>query len=257
MLEENSNPGLIPDFFHDVIAFLIPGYTFIILVFVNLYVGFGYLPISSIEINLGVFFFITIIAYVIGRILGQLSYWLIHHKEFPFISAKKKPGPKWTLLFDENDHTYTNSFKNNVISKIESWLEKQDGKTLVGECKEYQKDDYFNLIQFYLRERFPSVALFEKKQNANLALMRSLALGFGMNAVIYFAVLWIFTESQDLVFSSTAAVWVFACIGFSIVTYYRYKLDQRYHAMYVFETFIAMKKLLKKRKEIKESVTNK
>lgn len=102
MLEETTNPGLIPDFFHDVIAFFIPGYFLLILVWVNNLLILEN-PDMPIEISIGTFFFISIAAYVIGRILGQLGFLLLHHREFPNL-FKTIPGPKWALLFDEKKH---------------------------------------------------------------------------------------------------------------------------------------------------------
>lgn len=246
MLEENANPGLIPDFFHDVIAYFVPGYALILLLWMNHYVAFGE-PIIGPDVGWGAFFFLSVAAYIFGRMLGQFGYWLIHHRTFPFLFKKRVPGPKWALLFDDKDEAYSRTFKTNLIQKIEDWLKSQNGQELVAECKQSKKDDYFNLIQFYLRERFPSVALFEKKQNANLNLMRSLSVAFALNILFYMALLLATTGYEQLAFSWPATAWLVACVAFSFLAYHRYRLDQRYHAMYVFETFIAMKKLLAKK----------
>lgn len=139
---------------------------------------------------------------------------------------------------------YSKPFKDNLTRKIAKWLELQDGEALINECKSNQKDDYFNLIQFYLRERFPSVALFEKKQNANITLMRSLSIAFALNILLYFIQLGLFYDFDQLTFNGLVTAWLLSCMICAIVAYHRFRLDQKYHAMYVFESFIATKKLL-------------
>lgn len=148
-------------------------------------------------------------------------------------------------MFDESEKSYTTAFKNNLAKKIEEWLVKQDGKNLIKECKDSKRDDYFNLIQFYLRERFPSVALYEKKQNATIVLTRSLCIGFFFNTAIYFIVLFLMAPLAHTRFSPNALVWILVNVLFAIVFYSRFVLDKKYHAMYIYETFIGMKKLLK------------
>ena len=170
------------------------------------------------------------------------------YSKFPFFGKKSKViTPKWGLLFDKENKSYTKSFKSNLIKKLREWLVRQDGEGLINECQENGKDDYFNIIQFYLRERFPLVALYEKKQNATIVLMRSLAVGFALNIVLYFIVLYMLVPYKNINFSLTAVVWVFVNVLFSSVFYSRFKQDKKYHAMYIYETFIATKRLLNKR----------
>lgn len=249
MIEEtkgNGVTGLIPDFFHDVIAYLIPGYTVICLLVINVYISTHEFPVKIESLGITAFFFSSVLAYVIGRVLEQFGYKFIHHKKFPFFGDSRiVTSPKWGLLFDDENHLYTQSFKNNVSHKIQKWLEKQDGEALIEECKENKKDDYFNLIQFYLRERFPLVALYEKKQNANIVLTRSLACAFFLNIACYFIYLFLAVPHTEIVFSPKATAWVIINLVFSMILYSRFKQDKTYHAMYIFETFIAMKKLLK------------
>jgi len=167
----NGVTGLIPDFFHDVIAYLIPGYTLILLLFINVYVATRELPFKINEFGVAAFFFVSVLAYVIGRFLEQVGYICIHHRKFPFFGENNKiVTPKWSLVFDEKDESYTKPFKANIAKKVEEWLEEQDGKALIEECKKSEKDDYFNIIQFYLRERFPLVALYEKNKTLLLCL---------------------------------------------------------------------------------------
>lgn len=244
--EENSITGIIPDFFHDVIAYLVPGYTAIILLFFDIIVIQNQFIISLNDFGLAAFFFSTIIAYVIGRFLEHLGYKTIHHRKFPFFGKSNiVTTPKWSLLFDNEDDHYTKVFKKTVTTKIEEWLEKQNGKELVEESKESEQDDYFNLIQFYLRERFPSIALYEKKQNATIVLTRSLTIIFALNILVYVATIFTlgFTISKDSILINS--FWIVSNIIFSVVLYGRFKQDQKYHAMYIFESFIATKRLLK------------
>ena len=243
----SNKVGIIPDFFHDIIAFIIPGYTALILFVCNLVI-IGLLEASTIkDIDLKGFSLSLVVAYVIGRFFEQLGLIIIHHRKFPFFLASSKiPSPKWSLIFDEKDGHYTPPFKNNVAKKIEEWLEKQDGTTLLSTCKDKNKDDYFNLIQFYLRERFPSVALYEKKQGATIVLTRSLALVFACNILIYLLLLPLLRA--EITFSLIAIYWLIFNLLFSYVLYRRFQQDKIYHAMYIFETFIAMKKLLKSKK---------
>jgi len=250
MLEDetkgNGVTGIIPDFFHDVIAYLIPGFTAICLIFFNASIATDKFVFKAADLSIVELFFLSVIAYVIGRILEQVGYKFIHHRKFPFIGKNCKDiGPKWSLLFDESDESYTATFKNNLSKKIEEWLDKQDGKNLIDECKNSKRDDYFNLIQFYLRERFPSVALYEKKQNATIVLTRSLCIGFFFNIFIYFLVLLLMVPSEQLIFSPNALVWILVNLLSAIVFFDRFMLDKKYHAMYIYETFISMKKLLK------------
>jgi hypothetical protein len=238
--------GLIPDFFHDIIAYLIPGFTVIALLFLDTYIATREIPFKIKEVNIVAFFFLAVLAYVIGRVFEQIGYKVIHHRRFPFFGEKNKlTGPKWSLVLDKEEKSYTQSFKNNLETKIEEWLEKQAGKELIAECKTSKRDDYFNLIQFYLRERFPIVALYEKKQNAIIVLTRSLCVVFSVNLFFYFIVLFLSVPSEKMAFSPNVLVWIICNAIFSIVFYSRFKLDKKYHAMYIFETFISMKKMLK------------
>jgi len=239
--------GIIPDFFHDIIAYIIPGYTALILFACNLYI-IGLLEISFIkDVDLKGFSLSLIVAYVIGRFFEQLGLMTIHRRKFPFVCESSKiPSPKWSLIFDPKDEHYTEPFKNNVAKKIEKWLEMQDGASLLSICKDKSKDDYFNLIQFYLRERFPSVAMYEKKQNATIVLTRSLAIVFVCNILIYFLLLLLpLLQGAKVTFSLIVLYWIIVNLLFSGVLYMRFQQDKVYHAMYIFETFIAMKKLLK------------
>jgi hypothetical protein len=251
MIEEetkgNGITGLIPDFFHDVIAYLTPGYTFIFLAFINVYVATRELPFKINDVGLGAFFIVTVLAYVVGRFLEQVGYICIHHRKFPFFGKTNRViTPKWGLVFDENDNSYTKAFKTNIAKKVEEWLVKQNGKALMEECKNNKKDDYFNIIQFYLRERFPLVALYEKKQNATIVLTRSLAVGFFLNIILYFFTLHLLVPIDAIKLNIAPAAWIVMNILFSVVLYSRFQQDKKYHAMYIYETFIAMKKLLRK-----------
>lgn len=240
---EANKVGVIPDFFHDIIAYIVPGYTALILFAGNLYIG-GLSKVSLInDVDLKVFSLSLLVAYVIGRFFEQLGLMTIHRRKFPFVCLPEIPSPKWSLIFDPKDNHYSEPFKNNVAKKIEEWLEKQDGASLLSTCKDKRKDDYFNLIQFYLRERFPSVALYEKKQNATIVLTRSLAIIFACNILIYFLLLTL--QKGEVTFSLSVTYWLIANLLFSGILYMRFQQDKVYHAMYIFETFIAMKKLLK------------
>jgi hypothetical protein len=126
---ESKKVGIIPDFFHDIIAYIIPGYTALILFTCNLYI-IGLLKPSFIkDIDLKGFSLSVLVAYVIGRFFEQLGLMTIHHRKFPFICCRKKfpfvckspkiPSPKWSLIFDPEDEHYTKPFKNNVENKIE------------------------------------------------------------------------------------------------------------------------------------------
>lgn len=250
MIEEETKgsgiTGLIPDFFHDVIAYLIPGYVVISLLFIDVYVATHELLFKVNDLGVTAFFFATVLAYIIGRFLEQVGYISIHQRKFPFFGENNKViTPKWSLVFDENDKSYTKSFKTNLSTKIEEWLKNQNGQALMEECVKTKKDDYFNLIQFYLRERFPLVALYEKKQNATIVLTRSLTVGLFLNIIFYFLIVYMLVPLEIIVFSSTALIWIIVNLSFSLVFYSRFKLDKKYHAMYIYETFIAMKKLLK------------
>jgi len=246
-MDSSKAVGIIPDFFHDIIAYIIPGYVSIMVMILNFYF-MNILPDLALnEINLFYYFLSLIAAYVLGRFYEHLGYFTIHHRKFPFVGKwGKNSTPKWSLIFDEKEKSYTEVFKTNLKNKIEAWLKNQDGNLLMEECKDSKKDDYFNLIQFYLRERFPAVALYEKKQNATIVLTRSMAIIFFLNVFIYHIVLFIKVDSANRVFSYDVLVWILSCMVFAVVFYGRFLLDKKYHAMYIFETFIGMKKLLRK-----------
>ena len=242
----SKSTGIIPDFFHDIIAYIIPGYMAIIICIVN------YLILSKQnfnviqELNVKDVGVSLVVAYVLGRFFEHIGYMCIHKKKFPFFrKADHVISQKWYLIFDKNDTTYTDVFKDNLIQKIEEWLEKQNSKALLDQCRNHKNDDYFNLIQFYLRERFPDVALYEKKQNSQIILSRSLAVIFFLNALIYFFMAATLANSQDMTTHKIDATWVLLNVIVSFVFYQRFKQDKIYHAMYIFETFVAMKKLLK------------
>jgi len=253
-IKGNGITGLIPDFFHDVIAYLIPGFTVGCLLFFNAYIATKVVPFNVSDFGIATFFFISVLAYVVGRILEHVGYITIHNKKLPLFGKKSSvPGPKWSLVFDEDEKSYTTAFKNNLEKKIEEWLEGQDGKAVMEECKTTKKDDYFNLIQFYLRERFPLVALYEKKQNATIVLTRSLCIGFFSNTFFYFITLFLMVPYEQIKYSHSVVFWILFNLLFSIVFYSRFVLDKKYHAMYIYETFIGMKKFLKSRKENQEA----
>lgn len=236
----NYGAGIIPDFFHDVIAYLIPGYLLVSLVYLNALIVHNEYSLKEPDIGIVTFFVITIFAYILGRFLEQVGYKIFHRNIFVKIK------PKWSLIFDESDDSYTRAFKDNLKTKVEQFLINQNGTELISECKAKEKDDYFNLIQFYLRERFPTVALYEKKQNATIVLMRSLTVAFCLNIFLYLVTAWLMVDIANLEFSLNAVVWLMLNAIFAFVFYLRFRLDQKYHAMYIFETFIATKKLLRK-----------
>lgn len=245
----NKQIGLIPDFFHDIIAFIIPGWVFIVLIAIDALI----LKIITVKeltsIDLNIYLSVVVSSYVIGRFFEQMGILTIHYSAPKLLKKwfKYESNPKWSLLFDDNEEKYTKSFKDNAIKKISQWLKKQDGEELIKQCKESKKDDYFNIIQFYLRERFPAVALYEKKQNATIILSRSLALIFLSNALVYnlIAVLYYPVSSLSINIHSVAFWWVIAQIFSAVIFYSRFVKDKYYHAMYIIEAFIATKKLLK------------
>jgi hypothetical protein len=242
--------GVVPDFFHDILAYIIPGYTVLILTAVNLHFILGFEFNVLLSIDFGTISLLFIIAYVIGRIFEEVGRF-IHHRRPLFLSGKNGPYPKWELLFGTNDH-YTEEFQENLKRKIIKTFKKQNMESILKACEDdigHKKDDYFNLIQFYLRERFPGVALYEKKQNATIILTRSLAMIFMLNVLSYIFLLLVFEKFDALEFDSVICAWMVFCILSSIAMYKRFRLDQRYHAMYIFESFIAVRPLLKKRKK--------
>ena len=249
----NKQIGLIPDFFHDIIAFIIPGWVFIILIVINALI-LNLIAISDFsDIDLNIYLSVIVASYVLGRLFEQIGLLSIHYSAPTLLQNKFKFGinPKWSLLFDDKENKYTESFKNNAVKKITKWLKKQDGEELIKECKETKKDDYFNIIQFYLRERFPAVALYEKKQNATIILSRSLSLIFICNTLIYGLMSVMFYPLSELTISlnSVSFWWVLALIASSLIFYTRFIKDKYYHAMYIIEAFIATKKLLKSKTE--------
>jgi len=247
--ENEKQLGLIPDFFHDIIAYIIPGLAFILLLIVDWYlvkpIELGKLGDYSLLILSAVF----VVAYISGRFFEQLGLISIHSRAPIFIKKifKYSLSPKWSLIFDENSPKYTCSFRCNVQSKITEWLSKQQGEKLIDECKKETKDDYFNLIQFYLRERFPNIALYEKKQNATIILSRSLSLIFFSSIFIYHIMLFCNSELGNISLNckSISFWWCASQLFISIIFYSRFVTDKKYHAMYIFEAFIATKKLLR------------
>src|SRR5690606_13455944 len=169
--------GIIPDFFHDILAYIIPGYMLLLNLTINYNLVANNSPMFISDIEIWALTFLLIPAYVLGRFCEHVGKMFFDSKYLGKYSSK----PKWDLIF-KGDY-YTESFKNNLKVKIKAWLKNQDGEQLMKECEESdnQKDEYFNLIQFYLRERFPSIALYEKKQNATIVLVRSLSIIFGAN----------------------------------------------------------------------------
>lgn len=253
--------GIIPDFFHDIIAYIIPGYTVIILLLSNFYIIGIFPQLFNINLDIKGYSLSLLIAYVVGRFFEQFGLMTIHHRKILLIKKlenKKLPSikfavktlsPKWSLLFEPENKSYTESFKKNVIAKIQSWLDLQEGTPLMKECKDKHKDDYFNLIQFYLRERFPAVALYEKKQNATIVLTRSLSIIFAANIFFYNMSLYIHFSWHETSLNATAIIWIVTNMLFSWIFYKRFQQDKIYHAMYIFETFISTKKFLTSKKE--------
>ncbi len=253
-MEENNKAnekplGLIPDFFHDIIAYILPGLTIILLLIADLYLVINVDLNQFAKNSLGVLSTGFVVAYIAGRFFEELGRISIHKWAPKFITNKYHLllKPKFELIFSDNSTKYTSSFKCNVQEKITEWLNNQDGEKLIEECKKENKDDYFNLIQFYLRERFPNIALYEKKQNATIILSRSLSLIFVSNVFIYHIILWCNTTTDQLTidFKSINFWWCAVQLIASLIFYSRFVTDKNYHAMYIFEAFIATKKLLK------------
>lgn len=254
MEDKKSNIGTIPDFFFDIIAFIIPGYTILLLIIIDyqvmghpLFNKYDNLNLSSVSISL-------LIAYVLGRLFEHFGYLTVHKKYFPFFNSSKENKPKWEIVFDENQKYYTQSFQENLKKKLTEWLKNQNAEKMIEECSDTnnKKDDYFNLIQFYLRERFPNIALYEKKQNATIVLTRSLFLIFSINIILYFVFLFANVDVSNIKFTLNASLWIGFNLLSAFIFYKRYHQDKIYHAMYIFEAFIATKKLLKSKKD-KES----
>ena len=234
--------GIIPDFFHDIIAYIVPGYTALLLLVGNLYILGLNTAIINESTDIKVFSLSILCAYVVGRFYEQLGLMSIHHRKIPFFGESSKIlSPKWSMLFDEINDSYTESFKENTIKRIEKWLSLQNGKSLIEECRNNKKDDYFNLIQFYLREKYPAVAIYEKKQNATIVLTRSLSIIFTINIAIYHVSLFLNFKLHETTFSPSALCWLITNLLFAWVFYKRFQQDKIYHAMYIFETFIALK----------------
>lgn len=262
---KKSIPGLIPDFFHDVIAYFIPGFTFLLLTTLNCYIHFQKVDFLNEKYTFIISTASIFISYIFGKFFEQIGYLSIHkglpQKSYLWCNNNRACGkcdsvkkwnthkPKWNIIFHPQDDTYTKQFKLTLTNKIEEWLVKLDGKALMQDCKDNHKDDYFNLIQFYLRERFPQVALYEKKQNASIVLTRSLCIIFLINPLVYSVVPFLFFEGvQKTIPTTFVTFYISLSFIFSFVFYKRFRLDQRYHAMYIFEAFLATKKLLKKTK---------
>ena len=250
--------GIIPDFFHDIIAHIVPGYTALLLLACDCYVAGGELRASAEWIAQKEFSGLAkasivmgslIVAYVIGRFFEEVGVLLIHNRLLCW-KPECLASPKWSLIFRAKDHRYTPRFKDLVRGKIEKWLgpSNEAWTSVVADCKERKKDDYFNVIKVYLRERFPSVALYEKKQNALVAMSRSLVMIFVGNMVAYH--LFLFgADRTNLQFSPLATVWLAGNLGFGIVFCLRYRRDQSYYAEYIFEAFVGTKKLRKSEKK--------
>jgi len=257
MEEKNSNIGIIPDFFFDIIAFIIPGYTILLLAIIDYHIMGHPLFEKYDNLNLSTISITLLIAYVLGRLFEHLGYITVHKYELylkkeRYFFGIKQTKPKWNLIFDNEQSFYSKSFQKNLRTKITKWLENQDGEEMMTECSdsEKKKDDYFNLIQFYLRERFPNIALYEKKQNATIVLTRSLFLIFSINILLYFIFLvGVADENSNIEITMNASLWIGFNLLSAFVFYNRYHKDKLYHAMYIFEAFIATKKLLKSKKK--------
>ena len=116
--EVKSLPGIIPDFFHDILAYIIPGSTALILLGCNLYiVG---LPIffetfdKSGWAALGGLSLSGVAAYVIGRFFEQLGILTMNRTWLPCFFCRERPSPKWSLIFGQEESAkskYTDAFK--------------------------------------------------------------------------------------------------------------------------------------------------
>ena len=243
--------GIIPDFFHDIIAYLIPGTIAIIVVYFDVVIYLDKVvinrslieplsyPIVKSPYGISEFLLFLVIAYVIGRFFESISYWFIHK-----ISRKYKHY----LLFHVNS-PYSNAFRTNLEKKIVDHLKLQNGEEIIASCKKSNKkqDDFFNLIQFYLRERFPNVAYYEKKQNAIKITSRSLVVIFAFNILTCLALKWLCNIPFIL-------WWTLLQFILAIAFWYRFRQDNKYHAMYIYETFIATKPLLKAKDDPEEKL---
>lgn len=245
--------GLIPDFFHDIIAYLLPGMMFLLLVVVDLLI----LNVINFDITqktvTWVYLASLVFSYVVGRFYEEVGLLLFHYRAPKII--EKITGfrikPKWALLFDAGFNKYTNTFKTYLKKRLGDWFKRHGGNDLIIDCENNKTDDYFNVIQFYLRERFPAIALYEKKQNATIILSRSLALIFISNVMIYHAILLqnIYWFQIEFKFWSVSSFYIFSQVVAAAVFYSRFIRDKNYHAMYILEAFIATRKLVKSKSQ--------
>lgn len=238
--------GIIPDFFHDLLAYVVPGYVMIILLFAN-YLALTGWDIKTFDVSFFLFSLSFIVTYIFGRFFEQVGKKTIHKKSFLINKNCEREviRPKLDLLFKSDD--YSKNFRDKLINKIGTWYDSDQGQKFMEESKKNNQDDYFNLIQYYLRARFPEVALYEKKQNANIVLSRSLSIIFFINIVLYFITFLILKFEYGMAFewSISGAFYLLLLLILSIGFYSRFRTDQKYLAMYVFENFIGLKKLLK------------
>ena len=240
-MDFSKNIGVIPDFFHDLIAYILPGMLSIMLIVLDYSVIVNDFDLSKLNISILESIWLIVLAYIFGKIYSYIGYIYIHSRNYFFIKINK---PKWSLLFDENDESYTQAFKDNLKTKLKEWLSNQNGEKIIVEAESEKKDDYFNLLLFYFRERYPAIALYEKKQNSNIILARSCSVIFLINIMFYHIILFI-VGFEKLSFSFNSTLVMVLSILLSVIFYNKLRLEQRYLAMYIFECFIGLKKTLK------------
>lgn len=82
----NKQIGLIPDFFHDIIAFIIPGWVFMVLLAINALI-LKIITISDLSsFDLNIYLSVTVFSYVLGRLFEQMGLLSIHYSSPAFLT---------------------------------------------------------------------------------------------------------------------------------------------------------------------------
>jgi hypothetical protein len=100
-----------------------------------------------------------------------------------------------------------------------------------------------------MRERFPNIAFYEKKQNAIKVKTRSLATIFFFNffVCLFFWLIYVL-HYKEYVVGWLYFWWAIGQLAIAWVFFRRFKLEKEYYAQYIFESFLATRPLLKSSK---------
>ncbi|HEY3346889.1 MAG TPA: hypothetical protein VGK71_04635 [Nitrospirota bacterium] len=128
--------GIIPDFFHDIIAYLVPGTIVGVLAYINSIIFTGD-PLSFASFKAEGIPLALIVIYVIGRFFETISMYFHHTDEkFWFPACLRSGNPKKDLLTYVKDgkNKYSEEFQNSIRRSFANYYKQVNGDCIMFAC---------------------------------------------------------------------------------------------------------------------------